>query len=121
MSTSNVTGGSKPSNHIPTTAACSQCHTTAGNYALYVMGATGHAGITKGCATCHAYGLSFANMAPPTLVAPPSGTTGHIPSNPPNGSTLNVACELCHSPTNFTTFAGTVSTMGSTDGTGGSA
>ena len=105
---SNVTGGSKPSNHIPTTAACTQCHTTAGNYALYVMGATGHTGITKGCATCHAYGLSFANMAAPTLKQPPSGATGHIPSNPPNGTTLNVACELCHSPTNFTTFSGTI-------------
>ena len=104
----NVTNGVKPSNHIPTTAACTQCHTTAGNYTAYVMGATGHTGITKGCATCHAYGLSFANMAPPTLVAPPSGATGHIPSNPPNSTTLNVACELCHSPSNFTTFAGTV-------------
>ena len=105
---SNVTGGSKPANHIPTNAPCAQCHTTAGNYAAYVMGASGHAGITKGCATCHAYGLSFANMAAPTLKQPPSGATGHIPSNPPNGSKLNVACELCHSPTNFVTFAGTV-------------
>jgi hypothetical protein len=105
---SNVTGGSKPANHIPTTAPCAQCHTTSGNYAVYVMGTTGHTGITKGCATCHAYGLTFANMAPPTLKQPPSGSTGHIPSNPPNGSSLNVACELCHSPTNFTTFAGTV-------------
>ena len=104
----NVTTGAKPSNHIPTTAPCAQCHKTPGNYSAYVMGATGHTGITKGCATCHAYGLSFANMAPPTLVAPPSGPTGHIPSNPPNGSKLNVACELCHSPSSFTTFAGTV-------------
>ena len=105
---SNVTGGSKPANHIPTSAPCTQCHKTAGNYGAYVMGATGHAGITKGCATCHGYGLSFANMAPPTLVAPPSGATGHIPSNPPNGSQINVACELCHSPTNFASFSGTV-------------
>ena len=28
-------GSAKPANHIPTTAPCTQCHTTAGNYALY--------------------------------------------------------------------------------------
>ncbi len=104
---SNVTGGSKPTNHIPTSAPCAQCHTTAGNYAAYVMGATGHAGIANNCAQCHAYGLSFYNMAPPTLVAPPSGASGHIPAVPPNG-TVTIACELCHSPSNFTTFSGTV-------------
>ncbi|HZC86467.1 MAG TPA: cytochrome c3 family protein, partial [Steroidobacteraceae bacterium] len=93
--------------HIPTNAPCAQCHTTAGNYALYVMGATGHAGITNNCAQCHAYGLSFYNMAPPTLVEPPSGATGHIPAVPPNG-TAAIACELCHAPTVFTTFSGTV-------------
>ena len=104
----NQSGNSaKPANHIPTNAACTQCHTTAGNYGAYVMGATGHAGITKNCAQCHAYGLSFYNMAPPTLVEPPSGATGHIPAVPPNGTTA-IACELCHSPSVFTTFAGTV-------------
>jgi hypothetical protein len=103
----NVTAGSKPSNHIPTTQACTLCHTTAGNFAAYVMGATGHTGITNNCAQCHAYGLSFYNMAPPTLVEPPSGATGHIPAVPPNGTTA-VACELCHAPTAFTTFTGTV-------------
>jgi hypothetical protein len=103
---SNQSGGSKPANHIPTNAACTQCHTTAGNYAAYVMGATGHTGITSNCAQCHAYGLSFYNMAPPTLVEPPSGATGHIPAVPPNGTTA-IACELCHSPTVFTTFSGT--------------
>jgi hypothetical protein len=97
----NVTGGSKPSNHIPTNAPCTQCHTTPGNYGAYVMGATGHAGITSNCAQCHADGLSFANMAPPTLVEPPTGPTGHIPVG-------TIACELCHSVTNFTTFSGTV-------------
>jgi hypothetical protein len=104
---SNQTAGSKPSNHIPTNATCTQCHTTAGNYAAYVMGATGHTGITSNCAQCHAYGLSFYNMAPPTLKEPPSGATGHIPAVPPNGTTA-IACELCHSPTVFTTFSGTV-------------
>jgi hypothetical protein len=99
--------GSKPSNHIPTNAPCAQCHTTAANYAAYVMGATGHAGITNNCAQCHAYGLSFANMAAPTLKQPTAGPTGHIPAVPPNGTSA-VACELCHSPSNFTTFSGTI-------------
>jgi hypothetical protein len=103
---SNQTAGSKPANHIPTSAACTQCHTTAGNYAAYVMGATGHTGITSNCAQCHAYGLSFYNMAPPTLKEPPSGATGHIPAVPPNG-TKAIACELCHSNAVFTTFSGT--------------
>jgi hypothetical protein len=104
----NQSGSSaKPANHIPTNAPCAQCHTTAGNYALYVMGVTGHKGITSNCAQCHAYGLSFYNMAPPTLKQPPSGPTGHIPAVAPNG-TAKLACELCHSPTVFTTFAGTI-------------
>ncbi|MGH7750099.1 MAG: hypothetical protein ACREQ5_35835, partial [Candidatus Dormibacteria bacterium] len=105
--TSNVTSGTKPTNHIPTNAPCAQCHTTAGNFAAYVMGATGHAGITSNCAQCHGYGLSFYNMAAPTLKQPVSGATGHIPAVPPNGTTV-IACELCHSPSVFTTFSGTV-------------
>jgi hypothetical protein len=97
-----------PANHIPLPAAdannCSLCHTTAGNYSLAVMN---HVNISTNCAQCHAYGLSFANMAPPTLKAPPSGPTGHIPSNPPNG-TSSIACEQCHKATVFTTFSGTI-------------
>ncbi len=95
-----------PPNHIPLPAAdnnCALCHTT-GNYSAYVMN---HVNITTNCAQCHAYGLSFANMAPPTLVQPPAGATGHIPSNKPNGPT-DIACELCHTPTVFTTFSGTI-------------
>jgi hypothetical protein len=107
FSTNQNGSSAKPANHIPTNAACSQCHTTAGNYAAYVMGATGHTGITNNCAQCHAYGRSFYNMAPPTLVEPPSGATGHIPAVPPNGTSA-IACELCHSPSVFTTFSGTV-------------
>jgi hypothetical protein len=104
----NQSGSSaKPSNHIPTNAPCAQCHTTAGNYALYTMGTTGHAGIANNCAQCHAYGLSFYNMAPPTLKQPTAGAAGHIPSNPPNGTTA-IACELCHSASVFTTFSGTI-------------
>jgi hypothetical protein len=107
FSTNQSGSAAKPANHIPTSAACAQCHTTAGNYAAYVMGAKGHTGITSNCAQCHAYGLSFYNMAPPTLKEPAAGATGHIPAVAPNG-TGTVACELCHSPSAFTTFSGTV-------------
>ena len=97
-----------PANHIPLPAAdannCALCHTQ-GNYSLYVMN---HANITSNCMQCHAYGLSFANIAAPTLVQPPSGAAGHIPTNPPNSTTQNFACELCHLPTVFTSFSGTV-------------
>ncbi len=104
----NQSGSSaKPANHIPTTAPCAQCHTTAGNYAAYVMGATGHAGISNNCAQCHGYGLSFYNIAAPALKQPSPGAPGHIPAVPPNG-TSSIACELCHSPSNFTTFSGTI-------------
>jgi hypothetical protein len=105
--TTHVTGGAKPTNHIPTSAPCGQCHTIAGDFVAYVMGATGHAGITNKCALCHAYGLSFAGVWTTPLVAPPAGPTGHIPSNPPNG-TGTYTCEACHSASNFTTFSGTV-------------
>jgi len=79
-----------PSNHIPTTQPCALCHTTPGNYAVATMN---HQGINSGCATCHASGLSFANVTP---VSPPPT---HIPTAQP--------CEVCHSPTKFTNFRGT--------------
>ncbi|MGH8253619.1 MAG: hypothetical protein ACRES2_06220, partial [Steroidobacteraceae bacterium] len=97
-----------PPNHIPLPTAdannCALCHTT-GDYSLYTMN---HVNITSNCMQCHAYGLSFANMAAPTLKQPPSGASGHIPTNPPNSTTQNFACELCHTPTVFTSFSGTV-------------
>ena len=94
-----------PSNHIPLPVAdnsCALCHTTSGNYSLAVMS---HANITSNCAQCHAYGLSFAGTLQP--LQPPSGATGHIPSNAPNGSAA-IACEQCHTATVFTTFTGTI-------------
>jgi hypothetical protein len=97
-----------PANHIPLPVAdknnCALCHLTAGNYSVATMN---HVNITSNCIQCHGYGLSFANMAPPTLVAPPSGATGHIPSNKPNGTT-DIACEQCHSAAVFTKFSGTI-------------
>ena len=80
----------KPTNHIPTTQACTLCHATS-DYSKAVMS---HQGITSGCATCHGPGLAFAN------IVPVSAPATHIPTNA-------AACEACHSPAAFTTFAGT--------------
>jgi len=85
---SGITGGNKPTNHIPTTQVCTLCHTTAGNYAVYTMN---HQGITGNCAQCHASGLSFANIVPKE---PPAN---HLPIG-------TLACENCHSTANFTAF-----------------
>ena len=49
-----VTG--KPANHIPTTQACTLCHTSLP--ASYKPGVMNHAGISSGCTTCHAVGAS---------------------------------------------------------------
>ena len=83
-----ITGGNKPANHIPTTQVCTLCHTTAGNYALYVMN---HQGITANCEQCHAAGLTFANITPKE---PPAT---HLPIG-------SMPCANCHSPTVFTAF-----------------
>src|SRR5205807_886934 len=56
----------RPSNHIPTRALCSQCHTTAGNWAVYSVTGT-HQGVT-GCLLCHG-----PNTGP--FAGPPPGNT----------------------------------------------
>jgi hypothetical protein len=93
---------SMPSNHIPLPAAdganCSLCHINANDYSFYTMN---HNGIANNCAQCHGTGMSFANIAPPALKEPPTGAPAHIPTG-------NIPCELCHSPTNFATFGGTM-------------
>src|SRR5207247_2183439 len=85
---SDVTAGGKPANHIPTSAPCAQCHTTAGNYALYSVTGT-HRGVS-GCLTCHGPTVGpFANV---TLVSTPGN---HIPIG-----TLDCNGSGCHSTTN---------------------
>jgi len=83
-----VTSGGKPSNHIPTTQACTLCHSNSKDYSVYKMD---HTGITNNCAQCHAAGLTFANITPKE---PPAN---HLPIG-------TLACENCHSPTVFTAF-----------------
>jgi hypothetical protein len=92
-STTSFTQGvsTKPANHIPTSQPCTLCHSNANDYSVYAMN---HQGIANGCIACHGAGLSFANIVPKE---PPSN---HIP-------TASIACEGCHSITNFTNFSGT--------------
>ena len=89
-STANWNATSLPANHIPLPAAdagnCALCHTNPSDYSVYVMN---HVNIASNCAQCHGAGLSFANMAPPTLKEPPTGPPRHVPIG-------TLACELCH-------------------------
>src|SRR5205814_118358 len=81
-------------NHIPTTAACAQCHTTAGNFALYSV--TGvHQGIT-GCLSCH--GSNTGPFAGP----PPSNTITvvGVPANHFPVGSLDCNRSGCHSASN---------------------
>jgi hypothetical protein len=86
----------KPANHIPTSQACTLCHSNPANYKTWTMN---HQGITSGCATCHGPSLVFA-----TNVVPKAPPATHIPTNA-------AACEACHAATNFTSFGGTAMTV----------
>ena len=83
-----VPTAAKPANHIPTSAPCAQCHTTAGNYALYSV--TGmHQGVTQ-CLTCHGPTVGpFVNI---TIVSTPGN---HIPIG-----SLDCNGSGCHTTTN---------------------
>ncbi|MDE2219259.1 MAG: hypothetical protein KGJ52_02670, partial [Gammaproteobacteria bacterium] len=93
-----ATGNLMPVGHIPTTQACALCHTVPGNYTTKTMD---HTGISSGCATCHADGSSFYNMAPLVLVMPNSPKSPHVAIG-------GAACESCHSNTTFTMPGGFV-------------
>ena len=80
-----VAGGAKPTNHIPTTAACTLCHT---NPASYKPGVMNHTGIASGCTTCHAAGPTG---TPFYGVTPKPQGSGHIPTT--------ADCATCHTST----------------------
>jgi hypothetical protein len=86
-----VTPVSKPTNHLPTSAACESCH-SANKFTSFSGTAMVHTGILSGCATCH-NGQSFAG------VTPVSKPTNHLPTS--------ATCETCHSASKFTSFSGT--------------
>ena len=80
------------SGHLPTTAACDQCHTSTstGGFKTWTMNHT--AVNATPCATCHNTGVSFM-ASTPSLVTKPTGTA-HIPTT--------AACDTCHTSTTVT-------------------
>jgi hypothetical protein len=94
-------GLSKPSNHIPTTAACDVCHTnfTAFNPATMTHVATTGLVIAGNCNSCHNGSYLAANAQ--------AKTATHI--------TTTQSCDVCHTTSVWkpTSFAHTVAQMGS--------
>ena len=88
--TTNVTTGAKPANHIPTTAACTQCHSNPNDYSQYSVTHT-HQGVTN-CLSCHGSTVAgtFANITITTTSA------NHIPIG-----TLDCNGSGCHTTTNL--------------------
>jgi hypothetical protein len=74
-------------NHIPvvTTDACTVCHASASTYTTFAGGAMNHAGISSGCASCHATGGVWYGVT--NLV---TQLANHIPIN------AGVDCATCH-------------------------
>jgi len=106
--------------HLPNPAgkSCVTCHTTVGagesaaaaaaSYAQYVMGASGHAGISNNCQSCHEGGSSFLNIGFSTtlVVRPYTPAVGVTPldTNHPLKTAPNGAdCVNCHSNSGFAT------------------
>ncbi|MBV8405391.1 MAG: hypothetical protein JO203_14475, partial [Gammaproteobacteria bacterium] len=86
---------SKPANHIPTTAVCAQCHTTAGDFTKYDVNGV-HQGAGS-CLGCHGPGTGPFAGPPPgntiTIVGWPG--SGHIPI-----ATLDCNGSGCHGTAN---------------------
>jgi len=76
--------------HIPTASDCAVCHKSTAAFGPGTV--MNHAGIAGDCARCHATGRSFAGL---TVKTPPRD---HVP--------ISAACETCHAPDNFDSFAG---------------
>jgi len=86
-----VTPVSKPTGHVPTSLVCETCH-SASQFTNFSGTAMNHAGIMNDCITCH-NGQVFVGVTP---VSKPGN---HLPTT--------AVCELCHSASQFTSFAGT--------------
>ena len=99
FATNVAAGSAKPSNHIPTTAACAQCHTTAGNYALYSSPGV-HTGVT-GCLTCHG-----ATVAPTFTLTNPVFSVLTVPGTHILFGTADCNGSGCHSTSNVTPAGG---------------
>ncbi|MEP7295996.1 MAG: hypothetical protein ABI702_07390, partial [Burkholderiales bacterium] len=120
------TGQAKPAGHIPTSlSTCSTCHIVAGDFSiagLTTNKATLHTGVASGCIACHTAGSGAGPFAgcttqatcssPPPLTYQPKvmplavGGSPTTPSSSTHIPAVGIACEKCHSPTVFTSFAG---------------
>ncbi|HEX4583796.1 MAG TPA: hypothetical protein VH183_03135, partial [Burkholderiaceae bacterium] len=99
-------GGTKPSNHIPSSATCSNCHTgytPATTTMSHSDSGVGTAGSPVACATCHGYtaGPYYGTAQGQAGGQPlkPPGTSGGAASaaqHLPFGST---GCNICHAST----------------------
>jgi hypothetical protein len=103
-------GQALPTNHIPILAgaACSTCHTTAGNFAVYTTNMTQlHTAVSTTCTTCHGDGKGpFAGATGFSIVQ--MSTKGvHIPIT---SSGVAVECSGCHKT--YTAFSGTLMSHG---------
>ncbi|WP_201492360.1 cytochrome c3 family protein [Rubrivivax sp. A210] len=120
--TSFFDGAAKPTGHIPTNGNCSTCHIVAGDFSVAGLASNTalHTGITANCRSCHVAGAGagpFAGCATQAACRTPVPLTyqpktmpllaGGSPTAPSASTHIpvgNVACERCHSATNFTTF-----------------
>jgi len=131
-STTAFSAAGKPAGHIPTSlSSCATCHLTPGDYS-YAAGKLAsntvlHTGVSSGCISCHTAGVGagpFAGCAaeatcgaPPPITYQPmmmplaAGGSPTAPSTSTHLPVAGIACEGCHSGTNFTTFK--ITTMGS--------
>jgi hypothetical protein len=103
-------GQAEPANHIPTLAgaACSTCHTTAGNFAVYTTNLTTlHSAVSTTCSTCHADGKGPFAGAPGFTVVQMSTRGVHIPIT---NAGVAVECSGCHKT--VTAFSGTIMSHG---------
>ena len=97
---------------LPTGVDCGVCHLS---FAAFSGTAMVHTGITTGCATCHASGAKWYGetyTASNTVrTAGAAFSPAHVPITPTaNTTSANAPCEVCHSPTTYTSF-GTTTTV----------